>query len=133
MSFLKKKKEIKPDLGVLLSEFNKTLMLIVDKSLLISSLVTKVKQISGAESVSFFLLDENTGKYKLQNSNETVHHVLTGKDRLINWLSVNEKELVISHNPAIVPTGWLPWVNLPQEQRTKYGIRSHPSEALFST
>lgn len=102
MLFLKKKKEVKPDLGVLLSEFNKTLMLIVDKSLLISGLIAKVKQISSAESVYLLLLDENTGKYRLQNSDETYLFGLTGKDRLINWLSVNEKELIISRNPAVV-------------------------------
>lgn len=102
MSLSKKKKGVKPDLGVLLSEFNKSLMLIVDKSLLINNIVAKIKQICPVERLYVFLLDENTGKYKLQNSDNKTEWVFTGKDKLINWLSINEKELVISKNPAIV-------------------------------
>lgn len=102
MAFLNKKKEIKPDLGLLLSEFNKSMMLIVDKQLLIDNFIAKVKQICAIESMYVFLLDENTGKYKLQNSEKKAAYTLTGKDKLINWLSINEKELVISQHPAIV-------------------------------
>ncbi|MCD7900306.1 MAG: ATP-binding protein [Bacteroides sp.] len=104
MSLFKKKKEPKPDLGALLSEFNKSLMLIVDKSLLINNFISKIKQICAVDSVYVFLLDENTGKYKLQNSENKPEfgYVLTGKNKLINWLSINEKELIISRNPDIV-------------------------------
>lgn len=102
MSLFRKKKEIKPDLGTLLSEFNKSLMLIVDKSLLINNFISKIKQICAIDRLYIFLLDENTGKYKLQNAVSKTEWVLTGKDKLINWLSINEKELIISRNPAIV-------------------------------
>jgi signal transduction histidine kinase len=100
---LKKKKEAQPNLGVLLSEFNRSLMLIVDKPLLISNFISKIKQISPIESAYVFLLDENAGKYKLQNPDDGKPNiVLTPKDRLINWLSVNEKCLVISQQPDIL-------------------------------
>ena len=102
MALLKNKKEQKPALGVLLSEFNKSLMLIVDKSLLIHNIVAKIKQICQVDSLYVFLLDENTGKYKLQNADSKTNWVLTGKDKLINWLSINEKELVVSANPTII-------------------------------
>ncbi len=102
MALIGKKKEMKPDLGVLLSEFNKSLMLIVDKSLLIGNFISKVKQIFPVETVHVFLLDENTGKYKLQNSTTEDKWTLSGKGRLISWLSVNERELLVSGNQTIL-------------------------------
>jgi signal transduction histidine kinase len=77
-------------------------MLIADRSLLINSFASKVKQISRVGSVHVFLLDELTGKYKLQNPENATAIVLDGKGKLINWLSVNEKELIISQRPDIV-------------------------------
>ncbi len=102
MSVFKKKNNAGPDLGVLLSEFNRSLMLIVDKSLLINNFVSKVKQISRVDSVYVFLLDEQTGKYKLQNPKDKEPYVLDGKGKLINWLSVNETELQLSRHTDIV-------------------------------
>lgn len=104
MSFFndKKKQSTQPDLGVLLSEFNRSLMLIVDKALLINNFISKIKHISPVESVYVFLHDESTGKYKLQNSaNSRPEISFTSKDKLINWLSVNEKYLVLSQHPDI--------------------------------
>ena len=98
----KKKSAAQPDLETLLSEFNRSLMLIVDKPLLINNFTSKVKQICSVDAVYVFLLDESTGKYKLQNTGEKQGISLTGKDKLINWLSVNEKELIVSQNSEIV-------------------------------
>ena len=91
-----------PNLEQLLSEFNRSLTLIVDKSLLIGNIVAKVKQICPVESVYIFLLDENTGKFKLQNEAKNKPVTLTNRSRLISWLSVNEKHLIISRHPDIV-------------------------------
>ena len=63
--FKKDEQPRQPNLEQLLSEFNRSLTLIVDKSLLIGNIVAKVKQICPVESVYIFLLDENTGKFKL--------------------------------------------------------------------
>ncbi len=102
MPIFKKKNKAGPDLGLLLSEFNRSLMLIIDKSLLISNFVSKIKQISQVDSVYIFLLDELTGKYRLQNPGDKTAYVLNGKGKLINWLSVNEKELLLSRHADIV-------------------------------
>ena len=96
-----KKNKNAPDIGLLLSELNRSLMLIVDKSLLISNFVTKVKQISGVDSVYVFLLDELTGKYKQQNPENNTSLDLDKNGKLIGWLSVNEKELVLSRHKDI--------------------------------
>jgi signal transduction histidine kinase len=103
MSSLKKKKEDGPDLSLLLSEFNRSLMLIVDKPLLIANFVSKIKQIFPVDAVYVFLLDEGAGKYMLQQPDDGHPGVLlTTRDRLINWLSVNERYLVVSQQPDIL-------------------------------
>ncbi|MDR2915690.1 MAG: histidine kinase, partial [Tannerella sp.] len=102
MPIFKKKNKAGPDLGLLLSEFNRSLMLIIDKSLLISNFISKIKQISQVDSVYIFLLDELTGKYRLQNPGDKTACILDGKGKLINWLSVNEKELLLSRHADIV-------------------------------
>lgn len=94
--------QLQPNLEQLLSEFNHSLTLVVDKPLLINYFIAKVKQIGTVESVYVFLLDENTGKYKLQNDTDKLQFVFTNKDRLISWLSVNEKPLLLSRNHDIV-------------------------------
>lgn len=97
----KSDKKNSPDLWHLLSEFNRSMMLIADKHLLINNFISKIKQISEVSSVEIFLLDENTGKFNLQNSTLKSPHFFNPTDRLISWLSVNEKELIISKNPDI--------------------------------
>lgn len=91
-----------PELKQLLSEFNRSLMLIADKQLLIKNFIAKVKQICPVDSISLFLLDSNTEKYKLQN--ETSGNIgisFTNKDRLVSWLAVNERPLLLSENQDI--------------------------------
>ncbi|MDR3141732.1 MAG: histidine kinase [Tannerellaceae bacterium] len=103
MNPFRKKKDVRPDLGVLLSEFNRSLMLIVDKPLLIANFTSRIKQLFPVESVCVFLLDESAGKYKLQNPDGgRPDIVLTPKDRLVNWLSVNDKYLAVSQRPDIL-------------------------------
>ncbi|MCD8043166.1 MAG: ATP-binding protein [Tannerellaceae bacterium] len=102
MNIFKKKEALQPDLSQLLSEFNRSLMLIVDMSLLINYFISKVKQICPVESVYIFLLDEDTGKYKLQNGEDTQPYILTSKGRLLSWLSVNEKHLILSSHTDIL-------------------------------
>jgi signal transduction histidine kinase len=101
MSLIKKKNKINSDLRLLLSDFNRSLTLIVDRSLLIHNFAVKIKQISRA-SAYIFLLDKLTGKYKLQNAENKTEYVLDGKGRLIHWLSVNETELTLSQHADVV-------------------------------
>lgn len=120
--FKKDEQPRQPNLEQLLSEFNRSLTLIVDKSLLIGNIVAKVKQICPVESVYIFLLDENTGKFKLQNEVKNKPVTLTNRSRLVSWLSVNEKHLIISRHPDIV--SYFP----PEEQEI---IRQLGAELIF--
>ena len=119
--FKKDEQPRQPNLEQLLSEFNRSLTLIVDKSLLIGNIVAKVKQICPVESVYIFLLDENTGKFKQQNEAKNKPVTLTNRSRLVSWLSVNEKHL-ISRHPDIV--SYFP----PEEQEI---IRQLGAELIF--
>ena len=99
------KKNVQPqtDLVLLLSEYHRSLILIKDRALLINNVIVKIQQLCSVESVHIFLLDQHTDKYKLQNSEDKPQNIsFTEKGRLINWLSVNEKELIVSTNPEIV-------------------------------
>ena len=103
VSFLDKKKAPQPDLGILLSEFNRSLVLIADRTLLINNVIVKTQQLCPVESVYFFLLDQNTEKFKLQNPDDKTQAIsFSEKGRLISWLAVNEKELIVSLNPEII-------------------------------
>ena len=90
-----------PELSKMLSEFNRSLMLIADKSLLINNFISKIRQICPVEIIHLFLLDENTGKYKPQDSPLSSSLSFNGKDKLISWLFVNERSLLLSQNPDI--------------------------------
>lgn len=99
--FKKNTEEQHPDLWMLLSEFNRSLTLIADKPLLIANFIAKIKQICNVQSVYIFLLEESTGKYKNQHPDKGLPTFFSGKDRLINWLSVNERYLFLPEHPDI--------------------------------
>lgn len=80
--FKKNEPAAQPNLEQLLSEFNRSLTLIVDKQLLIGNIVAKVKQICPVESIYIFLLDENTGKYKMQNEAAGKPLTLTNRSQI---------------------------------------------------
>ena len=96
------RKQQQPALSQMLSEFNRSLMLIADKSLLIANFMSKIKQLFSVDSIFVFLLDESTGRYKLQNPEEKTTVAFYSKDRLIHWLGVNDKELIVSENKEVI-------------------------------
>ena len=53
------------DMRKILSEFNRSLTLIVDKELLIANAISKIKQIVPVDRISFFLLQHDTDKIAL--------------------------------------------------------------------
>ncbi len=123
MSLLGKNKQTgQPNLEQLLSEFNQSLALIADKQLLIGNIAAKVKQLCPVEDIYFFLLDENTGKYKDQNEEKNKPVILTKQSRLVSWLSVNDKYLAVSSHPDII-------AYLPQEEQSV--IRELNAELIF--
>jgi len=99
---LNRKKQHQPDLSQMLLEFNRSLMLTADKSLLISNFISKIKQFFLVNSVSVFLLDESTGRFKLQNPAEKASITFQSKDKLIAWLGVNDKELIVSKDKGVI-------------------------------
>ena len=90
------------ELKQLLSEFNRSLMLIADKQLLIKNFLSKVRQIAPVETVSLFLSDESTEKYKEQGVEGKNPPYFSGRGKLVSWLAVNERPLVVSENTSLL-------------------------------
>ena len=94
------------ELKQLLSEFNRWLMLIVDKQLLISNFLSKVNQITPVQGIFLFLPDENTEKYKMQGLEDKNVSYFMGRGKLVNWLAVNERPLVVSKSSSLLSYCW---------------------------
>ncbi|WP_455663716.1 ATP-binding protein [Phocaeicola sp.] len=90
------------ELKQLLSEFNRSLMLIADRQLLIKNFLSKVNQITPVESISLFLSDESTEKYKEQGTEEKNPPYFSGRGKLVSWLAVNERPLIVSESPSLL-------------------------------
>ena len=90
------------ELKQLLSEFNRSLMLIADKQLLISNFLSKVNQITPVQGIFLFLPDENTEKYKMQGLEDKNVSYFMGRGKLVNWLAVNERPLVVSKSSSLL-------------------------------
>ena len=90
------------ELKQLLSEFNRSLMLIVDKQLLISNFLSKVNQITPVQGIFLFLPDENTEKYKMQGLEDKNVSYFMGRGKLVNWLAVNERPLIVSKSSSLL-------------------------------
>lgn len=90
------------ELKQLLSEFNRSLMLIADKQLLISNFLSKVNQIIPVQGIFLFLPDENTEKYKMQGLEDKNVSYFMGRGKLVNWLAVNERPLVVSESSSLL-------------------------------
>lgn len=90
------------ELKQLLSEFNRSLMLIADRQLLIKNFLSKVNQITPVESISLFLSDESTEKYKEQGTEEKNPPYFPGRGKLVSWLAVNERPLIVSESPSLL-------------------------------
>lgn len=90
------------ELKQLLSEFNRSLMLIADKQLLINNFLSKVNQITPVKSISLFLPDENTEKYKQQGTGDKNIPYFSGRGKLVSWLAVNERPLIVSENASLL-------------------------------
>ena len=102
-----KKNKNAPDIGLLLSEFNRSLMLIVDKELLINNTIAKIKQITPVSKILFFLLKPDTDQFRYvsarnEDDNEFENIVFSLHGKLINWLSVNESFLIVSESDDVM-------------------------------
>ncbi len=110
MALLKKENQV-PDsvfLRTMLSEFNRSLMLIADKDLLVANTISKIKQISPVKRIVFFLQNPDTEQYfcvgdKQQNDDLFRNVTFTPHSKLVNWLSVNETAFRVSRSESIMP------------------------------
>jgi signal transduction histidine kinase len=90
----------------LLAEFNRSLMLIADRDLLVSNITQKIMQITPVDQIAVFLLNPETEKYtcisKQTNSESFRQLHFTPHSKLVNWLSVNETSLNTRQMKAIL-------------------------------
>jgi signal transduction histidine kinase len=94
-------------LRMTLAEFNRSLMLIADRDLLVANIVSKIMQILPVERIVIFLLNGETEKYTLvgkhQQPDELFHRIqFTPHSKLVNWLSVNETCFQVSRSEEIL-------------------------------
>ena len=101
-----KKRKVNKNYRLALSEFNKSLSLIIDRDQLKANVVSKLQEIVKVDKVFLFLYDEDYHKYLLTDTigtdkNQYSRFYFTPKDKLIYWLSVNEKHVVLSQNEGL--------------------------------
>lgn len=80
---------------IMLAEFNRALMLISDRDLLVANILSKIMQISHVNRIVVYLLNSETEKYvrtgKAKDDDELFRHIhFTPHSKLVNWLSVND-------------------------------------------
>ena len=91
----------------MLSEYNRSLMLIVDRDLLVANTVSRINQIVPVTCVVFFLQNSDTRKFFYaggkQQNDETFRHVaFMPHSKLVGWLSVNDTVFRASHSDGIM-------------------------------
>jgi signal transduction histidine kinase len=89
-----------------LSEFNKTLSLIIDPRQLKLNIISKIQEIIHVKRIFLFLYNEDFQRYGLSDvigvdKGQYSKYYLTSKDKLIYWLSVNEKHILLKQNDGI--------------------------------
>ena len=94
-------------LRTLLSEFNRSLMLIADKDLLVANTISKIRQITPVSKIIFYLFHPDTDQYRhiknqADESDASLNVTLSHNSRLVNWLSVNEIHLIVSQSYDIM-------------------------------
>ena len=82
-------------------DFNRSLHTIKDKSLLISSIATRIYELISPKTIYIFWENSDASKYQLMNINPGTQHdlFLLPDDGLAKWLQLNQKPLVVSSAP----------------------------------
>lgn len=91
----------------LLSEFNRSLMLIADKDLLVANTISKIRQITSVSRIIFYMFQSDTDQFRHMKSqsdenSRSVPAIFTHHSRLVNWLSINEMHLAVSQSREIM-------------------------------
>jgi signal transduction histidine kinase len=82
------------------AEFNRSLILIADRDLLVNNIVSKILQVMPVSRIVVFLLNTETEKYVYagKQPDEVFQKIqFTFNSKLVNWLSVNETYFNVSH------------------------------------
>lgn len=101
-------KSARADYRKALTEFSRSLTLIVDFEQLLENLAGKLREIADIPKVIIMLQDQETGRFYVADSRgvkpsdpiESLH--FKPDDRLIRWLKVNETPLTIEANSGVV-------------------------------
>jgi len=97
-----------PDYQRALTEFSRSLTLIVDLEQLMENLVGKLREIAEIPRIIIFMRDAETGLFRAMDSRgisaEDKVWTITfrNEDKLVQWLSVNEMTLVLDEEPGVV-------------------------------
>lgn len=91
-----------------LTEFTRTLTLIVDFEQLLENLVGKLREIADIPKIVIMLRDLETNRFIVSDSRGTNPYdqietlLFLPEDKLIRWLTVNETPLILSENPGVI-------------------------------
>ena len=82
-------------------DFNRTLHTVKDKTLLISSIITRIYELIPADAIYIFLENSETGIFHLTNISPELPAdlYLSPDDGLIRWLKRNETHITVSFTP----------------------------------
>jgi signal transduction histidine kinase len=85
-------------------DFNRTLHTIKDKTLLVSSIATRIYELIPANAIYIFWENSETNRFQLMNTDSGMPSdvYLLPDDGLIQWLKLNETPLTVSFAPEIV-------------------------------
>ncbi|MCK5148998.1 histidine kinase [bacterium] len=89
-----------------LTEFSRSLTLIVDFDQLLENLEGKLREIADIPRVYIFLKDPETNRFDLANPHDDdqsdTRFNFSADDRLIQWLTVNEMPLVVENYSGVI-------------------------------
>jgi signal transduction histidine kinase len=91
-----------------LTEFSRSLTLIVDFEQLLENLVGKLREIAEIPKIIILLRDLETNRFSVADSRGTLKKEQSDafqflpEDKLIRWLTINETPLIVSDNTGVV-------------------------------
>jgi signal transduction histidine kinase len=92
---------------MILAEFNRSLMLIADRDLLVNNITSKIMQVTPVNRIVIFLFNSETEKYiraGRHNNDELFSQMnFTPHSKLVNWLTVNETYFYVSRLGGVMP------------------------------
>jgi signal transduction histidine kinase len=105
---VRSKSKHRADYRKALTEFSRSLTLIVDFEMLLENLAGKLREIADIRKVIILLQDHETGLFSVADSRgvdktDPIESLkFTPDDRLTRWLMVNETPLITDENPGVV-------------------------------